>query len=297
MWTNPEEARSDFVLAAATALFAPLVFLLIRGVLPFLTTGLLGLAVNVALVFAAYGLVPLLLARYRGDGASAFGLDGPRRGTAPGLLLAVPIVFVGVVYQWSQPTAVLDGQPVRDQWLALLGNLAVLPGGATASVLTLLGFVAAFAGAVLLYTFLAVKARDGFAQNDIGQLQALRTFGMGAAIGALVVGMLGTLAGRVSIARALLDAGALMAVVLIADRLVQPGARTTRATVLAPAIVALIIGIELFSGNFLTTLRVALLGAGTVIVAAVLVETRRYAWAVVPLFAALILYPTGLRPV
>ncbi len=96
---------------------------------------------------------------------------------------------------------------------------------------------------------------------------------------------------------AVLEPLALAAVVLLADRLVQPRVTTSRATILGPAIVALLLQVELFGGAFLTSLREGLLAAGFVVIMAVLVETRQAAWAVVPLFAAASFYAVSFRPV
>lgn len=301
MWTNPEEARSDFVLAAAVALFGPLLLILLRSLLPsVLEQGVVWAVVSIAALFAFTGLVPLLLARYRGEGMAAFGLDAPRAAIARGLLLAIPAALVGVMVLWSQPIPTVAGQAVRGQLAALLGALGFLVsgGGPIEALLSVLALATAIVGNVLLYTFLTVKARDGFGRTDITMLEALRTYGALAAAGGLVIGLL-LAAIQGGVLRVTLEALALFSLVLIADRMVVPGHATTRAAVLAPAIVALLAGVELFGGHLLTSLRSGLLGAGVIIVVAVLVETRRHAWAVVPLIAAVILYPTalaGFRP-
>jgi hypothetical protein len=287
MYADVEEARSDFVLAAAMAIFGPLLFLLLRPLL-FGGPGVLSTFIQAALVFAVMGLVPFLLARYRGQGAAAFGLDHPpREGIGAGIVIALPVIALGIFDHFSQ-------FGVRPS--ILLGVIPPAIGGPVESLVSLLILVALFAGGLLLYTFLAAKARNAFAQNEIRQLEGLRTFGLSAAGLAVVVGLLVAAQGRITLTRLFLDPLTLGAVVLLTDRLVEPNAMTTRATVLAPAIVALVVRIELFGGQFLLTLHRALLGAGLVIVITMLIETKRYAWAVAPVLVAITLYQSPLSP-
>lgn len=287
MWTDPEEARSDFILAAAVTLFGPLILRLLQEVIPGVFVGTFGNLLSLGLFFAYTGLVPLLLARYRDEGIEAFGLDTGREGIGPGVLIALPIVALAIVLQLALSGNVLD---------SILGTLAGVLVGPINALLTLLRAVVVSAAVVLLYTFLTTKARHGFARNEVPQLEMLRTFGMAAAAGGFLVGLLLLVRGG-SFLRVALDAGTLAVVVLAADRFVDAAGRTTRATILAPAIVALIVKVELFSGSFLLSLRGALLGAGLAIVAAVLIETRRYAWAAIPVLVATVLWPTPLIPV
>lgn len=288
MYADVEEARSDFVLAAAMAIFGPLIYFFLVRLLPLGGLGALAGFVHAALVFAVMGLVPFLLARYRGEGAIAFGLDGPsREGIIAGVVVALPVVALGILILWSQYGA----RPS-----ILLGIIPNALGGPVETLVSLVGLTALFAGALLLYTFLAAKARNAFAQNEIRQLEGLRTFGLAAAGLAVIIGLLVAAQGRIGLTRLLVDPLVLGAMVLLTDRLLQPNAITTRATVLAPAIVALVVQVELFGGQFLLTLRHALLGAGLVIVMTMLIETKRYAWAVVPVLLAVTLYPSPLRP-
>ncbi|MDQ4129917.1 MAG: hypothetical protein M3133_02820, partial [Actinomycetota bacterium] len=234
MWEHPEEARSDFILAAAAAILGPLLLRLLApfGLEAVGSWGLIGGAVFGVLVFAFTGLVPLLLARYRRGGLAAFGLDAPRNAMSAGVLVAVPLVAVGAVEWW----AVTGSLP----W-ALAGVFAGPPPRVFIAL-------AAFVGSVLLFTFLTVKARDGFARTELAQLQVLRTSGLAASGAALVVGLLLLPIGRVTLVETFLDPLALVAVVLLADRLVQPRVTTSRATILGPAIVALLLQVELFGG-------------------------------------------------
>ncbi len=289
MWESPEEARSDFILAAATAVFGPLLYFFLVGLLRLGRLGLVGDALRAVIVFAIAGLVPLLLARYRRQGAAAFGLDIPvRDGVVGGLLVAAPAVGLGIAVGWASP-----GATVGSSLLGVLGHISASPLGL---LVYLLGRLAFLVGALLLYTFLTAKARDAFRGTEIGQVEALRTFGMTAAAGALIVGLPIALFTEATLLRSALDPLALAAMVLLTDRLLDPAATTTRATVLAPVIVAAIVSLELFGGQVLASLRDAVLAAGLVLVLAVLVETRRYAWATLPVLVAVTLYPSALAP-
>lgn len=290
MWTNPEEARSDFILAAAAAIFGPL---LLRLLAPFglgavQSRGPVAGALFGLVAFGFTGLVPLLLARYRGGGLAAFGLDTPRTSMAAGLLAAVPLVLVGMLKWWV---------PTRSIPQALAGIFAPVIDDPFGLGFVALGALALFVGSVLLFTFLTVKARDGFARVELTQLQMLRTFGLAAAGASALIGLLLVPTGRIALGVAFLEPLALAAVVLLADRLVQPRVTTSRATIFGPAIVALLLQLELFGGAFLTSLREGLLAAGLIVVVAVLVETPKAAWAAVPLLAAASFYAVSFRPV
>ncbi len=290
MWANPEEARSDFILAAAAAIFGPLLLRLFApfGLGALQRRGPVGGTLFVLAAFAFTGLVPLLLARYRGGGLAAFGLDTPRSAISAGLLAAAPLVLVGLVEWWATS---------RSLPRALSGVFAPVIDDPFGLAFVALGALALFLGSLLLFTFLAVKARDGFARTEFSQLQMLRTFGLASAGAAALVGLLLLPTGLIALEAAFLEPLALAAVVLLADRLVEPRVTTSRATIIGPAIVALLLQLELFGGEFLTSLRQGLLAAGLVVVVAVLIETRQAAWAVVPLFAAASFYAVSFRPV
>lgn len=289
MWTSPDEARSDFILAAAAALIGPIVLRLLLRVAPFLGEGVLGIALMPAFTFSFTGLVPLLLARYRGEGFAAFGLDVPREGIGVGFICAAPIVVLGILESWAVP-----GTSLVEAFGGTLGTLArVDPAD---SVRFALVFLAGFVGNTMLFTFLTVKARQGFAPNEMGQLEALRTFGTIAAAAGLVLGLAIVAFGPTSWLPIVLEPVAVFALILVVDRFIDTNARTTRAAILGPAIVALLLRLDLLGGAFLVTLRTGALAAALIIAVAVLVESRRYAWAVVPLFAAITFYGTNIQP-
>lgn len=302
MWMNPDEARSDFILAAATAVLGPFVVNLVAD-LPFYPSfdSLLFDLLRIVWIFSLSGLVPLLLVRYRDQGLAGFGLGADRSGVSQGLLLAAPILVIGVLRTWS--VIPLPRALFGRLGLAFGGN-PVINGDSTSAALdltlTLVELVAAFAGLLLLFTFLTTRARDGFRQTAVTQVEALRTFGMATAAAALLLGGLNSLGGTTSGTAVLLNVGGLVAIILLADRLVSPGVETSRATVMAPALVALLLhvvrGGGLFSSNLAFGLYAGAMAAGVAIAIAVLVETKRFAWAVVPAAAMMVLYPTCLSP-
>lgn len=293
MWMHPEDARTDVILAAATAAFGWFVHDLVSGLgfYPRPAT-VAGQALIAAWTFALSGLVPLLLARYREEDASAFALDSDRTAALRGAVLAVPIVVVGIVVLWVD-----FGQSLPR---ALLGQLGQLPSDPLALLVRLGRLTAVFVGSYMLYAFLTVRSRTAFSRTEISQTEALRTYGMGAAGAVLVLGLLTSLGGICSAASVLTTAAGLTAVVLLADGSVGVGTQTTRATILAPAIVAVVISVfiggGIFTGNLLIALYQGAAAAGIVIVLAVLVEAGR-AWAGVALLLAATLYPSLLTPV
>jgi hypothetical protein len=300
MWMSPEDARSDFILAGATVLFAPWVIGLVARV-PFYPSGFLGSLLLLVWILVATALVPVLLMRYRDqDLATGIGLAGDRSALSQGLAVAAPIVLVGWVQGWLG----WGLGPVR----SLLGRLGVVgaspvvgEGQSTLDLLlnALLVAVLFYAGLVLV-GFLTTRARDAFARTELPLVEGLRTFGMGAAAAALLLGLLASIGPEVTVLGAALSAVALAAVVLLTDRLVATSDQTSRATLLAPAIMAVIVQVMasggplggLVSGNLLLGLFHGALSGGLVVALAALIETRRYAWAVVPVAVAASLYPT-----
>jgi hypothetical protein len=304
VYMSPDEARSDVILAAAAAVFGSILIGLISGLPLYPRTGLLGAAVAIFWIFALTGLVPLLLAKYRGDGVQAFGLDGPRDQWRRGLVLALPVVALGVLNEFVATGGLgpsllgrIGGATGGTPSLAPLG----LP-GPVAMVLASVELLALVLGGLLLTTFLAVRGREGFRPVDLSLTQAVRTFGMGCAGVALVTGGLRSLGPDVRIASVLLQVATLVALVLLADRLVPLGPTVPRGAVLAPLVVIAVahvftVGGGLLFGNPLIGLHNASLGAGTAVVIAAMVAARRMAWAAVPLVVALHWWPSCLSPV
>lgn len=295
MWLSPEDARSDFVLGASALVFGTLVAEFVFR-LPFYPTGPLSLWLTPLWVVALMIVPPRFLARYREQGLEAYGLVGDRGTLADGVLLVAPILAAGYVRGFSDGSVTgallgrLRGFTVTGAGLAQLDLLTV--------VLGVIVLVAAGVGTMYLFGLLVVRARDGFRATEMALLEALRTYGLGAVALGTLLGLLLTAAGAGPPWWAvLLDGGAMVATILLADRLVATGDRTTRATVLGPAIVALVafvfsMGGGLFSANLAVALYRGAMAASVAIVLAVLLETKRSAWTAVPLVAATIWAPT-----
>lgn len=300
MWISPEEARSDFVLAAAAAVLGSFAVRLLED-LPFYPAfgSLPETVLFIAWVFVLTALVPILLVRYRGRGIEGYGLGAQRGGLGAGIAVALPIVALGY----------LRGLPDDGVGFAALGRFAGVlrsaptvgqeAGRSGVDIALLIVFVAvvAVAGAVF-YGFLTAHARSAFRSVDMTIVEGLRTFGVGAVAASAVLGLLNVVAGAQGLLSVGLHLLALLAMILLADRLVGPRETTTRATLLAPAIVALVAQILAFGGPLRGELLFGLffgsMSAGVVLVVAALVETRRYAWAIVPVAVATALYPTCL---
>ena len=293
MWMSSEDARSDFILAAAALFFGGLLVGIVTG-LPFYPGGIVALLLLPVWILLVSAYPAWWLVRYREQGSTGHGLPPSSRGSlGQGVVLAVPLLAGGYLL------ALGPRGPVG----ALLGRAGDLVQGPTVEGLspTLLAvnvvlLAAAAVSAVLLYGMLAARARDAFRSPDMRLLEGLRTFGMGAAGVALVMGLLMMLAGRRSLLGVGIDVVTLVAVVLLTDRMVDGKDTTTRATLLAPAIVVVVASLlasgGLFRGDLLGTLYYGALGGGLAIVVAALVETRRSAWAVVPLVVASVWAPT-----
>lgn len=295
MWLSPDDARSDFILAASALVFGTLVVEFITRI-PFYPSGeLAGWLLPVWVVLLM--VVPArFLVRHREQGLDGHGLVGDRAGVGDGILLVAPLLAAGYVRGFS------GGSVVG----ALLGRLRSMASvGPSIADLDLLTLVLAMAilgtagvGSMYLFGLLVVRARDGFRATDMPLLEALRTYGLGAVAIGTLLGLLLSLAGSGPPTWAVLvDGGAMVAVILLTDRLVATNDRTTRATMLGPAIVAVVawifaVGGGLFSSNLAVSLYRGAMAASVAIVLAVLLETRRSAWLAVPLVAATVWAPT-----
>jgi hypothetical protein len=275
-----DEARSDVALTVAALVFGPLLLGGLRG-----GSGTAGVLLDVAVVLALTALVPLLLIRSRaasGAGArtvsDALGFDGPPSGTAAGLMLAVPVAIagaVGMLTAGSTPAA------------AALGRLAGAP-------LQVVQVVALSAGSLVLVLFLLQRGAEAFPRSPAWPLRRLlRTFGIGAAALALVVGLLRVPLGA-SPVRALANAAALALTVLVADRLLGARATVPRLAVLLPA--GLTLYLHVTSLGFGVGLLAGALAAGVIVVIATVALGPRGAWPAVPLVIAAYLWPTCLTP-
>ena len=276
-----DEARSDLALAIAAAAIGPALLGPVTG------GGALGAVLGAASLLAVTALVPVLLGRARGDLVDALALRpaGAARGrTTPGgadvvagLPLALPAAAAGAV------AMVTAGASASD---AVLGRLS-------GSALQALIVVAAAVGAGVLVTFLAVRARAVSVRSPVWPLRRLlRTVGAGATAVGLVTGLLRVPFGA-SGTRVVVNAVALLAIVLLADRLVgDVGA--PRLAVLLP--VVLVAWLHLSRLGFVAGLTAAALAAGTAAVMACVALGPRGARPLIPLALAVHLWPTCLSP-
>lgn len=303
MWMSTEDARSDVILAGATAVFGVSLIAFLRQLPGYPDRGFLGIALQLFWVFALTGLVPWLLTRYRKLGPESYGLETGREGLSAGLLLALPVVVAGV----------LRGIPLQGSLLrAVLGRFSTfVPGGdptvsessVGAANVVLDGLIALalvlilVAGTLLLFPFLTVRGRDAFAPQEVSATETIRTFGMGAAAAALVFGLLRSISSDLSALGVLVNVLALAALVLLGDRLVPAKVTTARAAILTPVVIAFLAHLlPSLRGDLLFGLYSGALAAGIVAVVASVIEGRAYAWAIVAPVIAMAVYPTCLTP-
>lgn len=297
MYMSTEDARSDFILAGAAALVGPMVVALLARIPGYPSRGDLGIALQLVWVLAVTTFVPWWLVRYRQLGSEGYGYLEDRAGLRSGLLVALPVVVVGMLRTLGRGAS-LATMPLGRLWV---GSPVVGDGPSAAQLSLSLLFVVAeiaviLAAVALLFPFLTVRAREGFRPTEIPLIEGLRTFGMGAAGVSLVLGLMFAFVPSVDLVTILLSVGGLVGMVLLADRLVTRKMRTTRATLLAPAILTILMHVLTRGGGLLGALFTGVLAAGTVVVIATLIETRRHAWAVLPVAVALVVYPTCLLP-
>ena len=303
VFIEADDAKTDVILAGAVAVIGPsLVGFVSR--LPLLPrAGVLAAVIDLVWLAAVTLLVPVLLARYRGDGVAAFGLRG--RGGPVGLagtpptttsaaLLVVPVALAGAL-----ASVLVGGGPIA----AVLGNVGLsLEGGADPVALLVLALRVAVltVATVVLTGFLSVRSREGFPRSpDTSLTELVRTFGLGAVGVALVTGLVRVATGGPVVAL-VLTVLALVAVLLLVDRLVPAGLQVPRTTVVAPLL--LVVVIQTFSaggllgGGLLTGLYRGGLAAGVTIAIAATAATRRGVAVAIPMVLAVHWWPLCLSP-
>lgn len=297
MYASTDAARSDFVLAAALLVIGPLAMAIVAAPFEVLTNTswtsdpwvILVMILAVAVAF------PRWLTRVRGDGLSGFALDGPVSMVGPGLVLAAPILLAYVVTQWEPFGPNISTLSLLD---AVLGRLSptVAP-SPTVSESVSVGVVdrlfqgstvfVLFVGSAALWSFLVGRARRGFDSPDRSVTQALRTYGMTSAGVALVIGGLWAAVsdfGRPVVVFA--NVAALVAMILLVDRMIGLAPTTTRATFIGPIIVLSYLQIQGGSIDLAFNGYAAALSSGHLVVFAALIEARKTAWAALPLLLA-----------
>ena len=303
MFIDADDAKTDVILAGALAVLGPtLLGLLTR--LPLLPrTGVGAVVVELVALALLTLLVPLWSARYRRDGAAALGLAehggqlrvaGTTGNAAAALQLAVPVVLLGMLL-----AALLSSQAS----VIALGRvgLALRTSDPVVSlVLTLIQIAVLSLGSLVLTGFLSVRGRAGFPRSpDVSLTELVRTFGLGAVGIALLTGLIRLVMGA-DVRVAGLNLLTLVAVLLLADRLVPHGVSVPRSTVAAPLVVVVLMQTfaagGLFGGGLLTGLHRGALAAGVVVTIASLAATRRGVTAAIPLVLVVHWWPTCLSP-
>lgn len=299
---NSEDARSDFVLAAAGAVLLPFLASLVASIPGHPDAGSLpGRLLVVLWTGVSLAFVPIVIGRYREQGLRAYGLHGSRDVLPRAAMVAVPLVVLG----YLRAAAVVGPGPGLAGRLAIpfAGNPAVDGGsGGPLDVLVRALYLAVLvAGSLVLVGFLVDRARDAFRSPEMPVVEALRTFGMAAAAASVVFGLLAVVGRDVPIALALGASVALVLVVLLADRFVFTGMTTTRAGILAPAIATAVFHLlstgRVFGGDLVLGLWWGSLGFGLVVAAACLARTGATSLAFAVPIAAALLYPTCISPV
>lgn len=284
MYLAPDDAKTDVILVAAVTVLGPSLRAFAGGPIG---AGGFGLLVELLWIVGLTALVPVLLARYRGDGVAAFGWQGLGGAFGPGLLLAIPAVAVGLV------TVAVAGLPLAGRFSAA---------DPFALVIQVLLVLALTGGALILAGFLAVRAREGFPRSpDVPLPQLIRTVGLILVAAAGIGGVLRGLSGG-SIAISLASALAVASIVFLTERML-PAVVTTvpRAAVVAPIVVVVVANVYarggLFFGDLLGGLTAGALGGAVALSVAVLALTRRGSGVALPLVLAVHVWPTCLSPV
>ncbi len=299
MWISSEDAKSDFILAAAAVFLGVQLVSLITAIPGYPRTGAPFLVLSVLwLVLIACG-APWALARYRNQVPAAFGLSPEDRGgIVPALVVASPLL-IGYVL------ATLFTGDLGAVLLALAGRFTILTPTIAAFQLTfelvviMLSVLVLAVGSAITGSFLAVRARDSFRSPDTDLTELVRTYGLGAVGLSFVMGLLVVVRDNGSFTTLLVRTAALLAIVLLADQYVPPRITLPRATVIGPAVAVLVLWIIAFGGPFGGDLLLGL-AAGTaaaaIMVAASALVHVRHGWAAVVLLAASAVYPIGGTP-
>lgn len=298
MWMSSEDARSDFILAAAGMALGTEVLRFVLAFVP-LPGGqfgsLLGSVLTIVLIVLLTVLVARFFVSYRDQGIAGYGLREDQAGLAEGALVAAPLLIAGYVRALQAGLGPVGSLMGRARPLSADAGASVPPLDLTLGVV-IVGVAAL--GAMMMYGLLTTRAREAFRSPDMPLVQALRTFGLGAvAISTLLGLMIAVGNPSLPLSSPVFDGIALGAVVLLTDRMVDAGDRTTRATILAPAIAGLVVAIVIVGGGlFGPGLPIALwrgtAGGAVIIVVSTLIETRRASWAAVPLVAVAMWSPT-----
>jgi uncharacterized membrane protein YgcG len=239
VFIDADDAKTDVILAGALAVLGPTLLGFVSR-LPLLPrTGVGAVVVELIALALLTLLVPLWSARYRQDGAAAFGVAtgghlqvaGTATRATAALQLAAPVVVLGVLL-----AALLSSQ-ASVLALGRLGLALRTADPVVSLVLTIAQVAVLSLGTLVLTGFLSVRGRAGFPRSpDVSLTELVRTLGLAAAGIALLTGLV-RIAGGADVRIVALNVLALVTVLLLADRLVPVGLEVPRTTVAAPLVV------------------------------------------------------------
>ncbi len=299
---NSEDARSDFVLAAAGAVLIPYLADLARSLPGYPSDGSsFGTLLAILWLGLTMMFVPIVIGRHREEGLAAYSLAAPRDPLPRVAIIAIPVILLGFLRAMS-----LVG-PLR----AVVGRFGIPQGGTPALaaagfdpielVLRIAYIGTVGVGALVLIGFLVNRAPDAFRSPDLPVVEGLRTYGMGAAGASVFFGLLAVVSRGVGMQLAIGASVALAATILIADRFVVSTMHTTRAAILAPAIASAVFHVlstgGILGGDLVLGLWLASLGFGIVVVAASLARTGATAIAFAVPIVVTSIYPTCISAV
>jgi len=282
-----DDAQTDVILAAATVIFGVNLRAFIVSFAWYPQAVTPKRLLDVIWIIAVTALVPILLARYRGDNRAAFGVRG-----------------AGI---FREPALLIPGVGVIAVTFLLLPNVLTTPQavfGRATSPLGLIETIALALGAFCLITFLSVRAKDAYPRSpDMPLKQLVRSGGVIAIAVTFVFGVLRALGSRptgTTIVFALVYALTLMLLLWLTDRAIPFGTTVTRASIVAPVIVVVVAHIfstgGLFRGDLLTGGYLAAIATGPTLLLAARSHLPRGSVSVLPLMIAIHLWPTCLSP-
>ena len=294
MWVSSEDARSDFILAAAAVFLGVQAAALIASIPLYPRQGPAYLALSLVWVALLSCGAPLALARHRRDVPAAFGLEHPG-GLGAGLVMAAPLL-VGHVFE------TLFTGDVEAVLLSLAGRFTLATptiGDVRFSfetIVLMLAVAVLAVGSWLTGSFLAVRGRDGFRSPDVDLTGLLRTFGMGGVGVSLLLGLLSALRDGGQVGDPMTLTIALLVVVLLADQYVPARVTVPRTMLVAPAIAVVVLWVIAFGGPFRGDLLLGLysgVSAAVLVMAAAAMIAVRRGLAAAILLAATAIYPIG----
>lgn len=271
MYTSPDDDRSDLFLAAAVYVIGPQILGIILRWLPIPVSA--AQVLRLLLVLVTTVLVPFLLIRYRKQRVSDFGFDGPVSAAGLGALASLPVVAAYVV-----------GYLVRG---GVAPPLIAIGGGVFNDVFGLIVDLVAGFATMLLVIYVVTKARTSFRTDPAYIKPTMLYLGRFTAIAAAIATvllMLSLITNRVESAallEVLLPPLGVAGAAFVVYRGVRGSQLTSRAILLTPMVLLAIAAFTLFGDATAVVFGLwqAALLAGVGLIAGVLLESSRSAWA------------------